>query len=34
MVPDMTGIPPTSECFGFWENYFKITEVAFSQQLF
>ena len=34
MVPTMTKMPLTVECYGFWENYFKIIEVAFSQQNF
>ena len=34
MVPTMTRMPLTVECYGFWENYFKIIEVAFSQQNF
>ena len=34
MVPAMTRMPLTVKCCGFWENYFKIIEVAFSQQNF
>ena len=30
----MTGMPLTVECYGFWENYFRIIEDAFSQQNF
>ena len=34
MVPIMTEMQFTVECYGFWENCFKIIEVAFSQQNF
>ena len=34
MVLTMTEMPLTAECYGFWENSFKIIEVASSQQNF
>ena len=30
IVPAMTGMPLNVKFYAFWENYFKITEVALS----